>query len=170
MDTIVALGIGAATLRPFESARDTEAVGRIVGQIWHGGSSALMEKRFGRIGGQHWEQWQSKSVLDYLKAEGCHAFVIQEGDEVIGFCSYTLDAQRQLGTVGYNGVASEHQGRKLGSAMMDFVMKQIREAGMLYAAVIVADNPEHAPARRIYEKHGFEPLVGMQYMVQKLQP
>ena len=75
---------------------------------------------------------------------------------------------RKWGTVGYNGVALDHQGQGLGSAMMGFVMSGIRAEGMEYAAVIVADNEEHAPARRIYEKHGFRRLAGYHYMVQKL--
>ena len=54
------------------------------------------------------------------------------------------------------------------SAMLDFVLSGIRAEGMEYAGVIVADNEEHLPARRNYEKHGFRKLTGYHYMVQKL--
>ncbi len=167
MDQRIELGIGAATLRPFEPG-DAGRIGEIVGQIWSGGGDALMEAQFGVIGGRGWGQWQAQSVLDYFKGENCHTFVVEEAGEIIAFCSYVLDMQRSLGTVGYNGVAPEHQGRKLGNAMMAFVMERFHAAGMRYAAVIVADNEQHAPARRVYEKHGFKNLLGLHYMVQKL--
>jgi ribosomal protein S18 acetylase RimI-like enzyme len=168
MEPSIDLGVGAVTLRRYEAPRDAERLAEIVGRIWSGGGDALMEQRFGLIGNRPWGQWQAQSVLDYINAPACRAFVAQESGDVIGFCSYLLDEERRLGTVGYNGIAPEHQGRKLGSAMMRFVMERFHEAGMLYAAVIVADNAEHAPARRVYEKHGFENLLGLHYMVQKL--
>jgi ribosomal protein S18 acetylase RimI-like enzyme len=160
--------VGDITIRQFDAERDPEPVRAIVGQIWGGGDDALMEKRFGVIGGRPWSDWMSQSVLSYLKAEGTRSFVAERNGKLIGFCSYVIDEARKRGTVGYNGVARHHQGRGIGSTMLDFVMSRIRAEGMAYAAVIVADNEEHAPARRNYEKHGFHRLMGLYYMVQKL--
>ena len=160
--------IGDITIRPFDAERDSERVRVIVGEIWGGGDDALIEKEFGVIGGRPWSEWMSQSVLSYLKADGTRSFVAERNGDVIGFCSYVIDDARKRGTVGYNGVARNHQGRGIGSAMLDFVMSRIRAEGMEYAAVIVADNEQHAPARRNYEKHGFHRLMGLYYMVQKL--
>ena len=110
----------------------------------------------------------SQSVLAYLQADGARSFVAEMDGELAGFCSYVIDNARKRGTVGYNGVARRHQGMGIGSTMLDFVMSRIRAEGMEYAAVIVADNEEHAPARGNYEKHGFRKLMGLHYMVQKL--
>ena len=160
--------IGDITIRPFDAERDSQRVQAIVGEIWGGGDDALMEKQYGVIGGRPWAEWMSESVLSYLKADGTRSFVAERNGELIGFCSYVIDEARQKGTVGYNGVALEHQGQRIGTAMLDFVMSRIRAEGMVYAAVIVADNEQHAPARRNYEKHGFHRLMGLYYMVQKL--
>ncbi len=160
--------IADITIRPFDAERDAERVQVIVGEIWGGGDDALMEKEFGVIGGRPWSEWLSGSVLSYLKADGTRSFVAEQNGDVIGFCSYVIDEARSRGTVGYNGVARDQQGRGIGSAMLDFVLSGIRADGMEYAGVIVADNEEHLPARRNYEKHGFRRLTGYHCMVQKL--
>ena len=160
--------IADITIRPFDAERDAERVQVIVGEIWGGGDDALMEKEFGVMGGRPWSEWISESVLSYLKADGARSFVAEQDGDVIGFCSYVIDEARSRGTVGYNAVARNHQGLGIGSAMLDFVLSGIRAEGMEYAAVIVADNEEHLPARRNYEKHGFSRLTGYDYMVQKL--
>lgn len=156
------------TIRPFETQRDAERVREIVGEIWAGGDDALMEQQFGVIGDRPWAAWLSDAVLAYLQAEGARSFVAEESGAVVGFCSYVIDEARSRGTVGYNGVCLNHQGRGIGSAMMSFVMERIRAEDMTYAAVIVADNAAHAPARRIYAKHGFRRLTGYHYLVQEL--
>jgi len=160
--------IADITIRPFDAERDAERVQVIVGEIWAGGDDAIMEKEFGVIGGRSWSEWVSQSVLSYLKADESRSFVAEHNGEVVGFCSYVIDEARSRGTVGYNGVARDQQGRGIGSAMLDFVLSGMRAEGMEYAGVIVADNEEHLPARRNYEKHGFRRLTGYQYMVQKL--
>ena len=159
--------VGDITIRPFDAERDAERLKVIVGEIWGGGGDALMEKQFGVIGGEHWTEWQARDVLSYLKADGARSFVAEQQGDVIGFCSYVIDEARSRGTVGYNGVALNHQGLGIGSAMLDFVLSRIKAEGMEYAGVIVADNKEHAPARRIYEKYGFSRLLGFHYLVQK---
>jgi GNAT superfamily N-acetyltransferase len=160
--------IGDVTIRPFDAERDAERVKVIVGEIWGGGDDALIEKEFGVIGGRPWCEWLSQSVLSYLQADEARSFVAEQNGDVIGFCSYVIDEARSRGTIGYNGVAQNHQGLGIGSTMLDFVLSGIRAEGMEYVGVIVADNEEHLPARRNYEKHGFRRLTGYQYMVRKV--
>ena len=160
--------IADIAIRPFDAERDAERVHMNVGEIWGGGDDALMEKEFGVIGGRPWSEWLSGSVLSYLKADGTRSFVAEQNGDVIGFCSNVIDDARSRGTVGYNGVARNQQGRGIGSAMLDFVLSSMRAEGTEYAEVIVGDNEEHLPARRNYEKHGFRRLTGYHYMVQKL--
>jgi ribosomal protein S18 acetylase RimI-like enzyme len=160
--------IGDITIRPFDAERDAERVKVIVGEIWGGGDDALMEKEFGVIGGRPWCEWLLQSVLSYLQADEARSFVAEQNGDVIGFCSYVIDEARSRCTVGYNGVARNHQGLGIGSTMLDYVLSGIRAEGMEYVGVIVADNEEHLPARRNYEKHGFRRLTGYQYMVRKV--
>jgi len=161
--------INNVSIRAFEVDRDAEPVKNIVGQVWSGGDDALMEERFGVIGKKSWKDLMGQSVLTSLKADRTRSFVAEKNCEIVGFSSYSIDTDRNRGTVGYNAVAPSQQGQGLGSAMMDFVMAAIEKEGMLYAAVIVADNEQHAPARRIYEKNGFQNMMELQYMVKKIE-
>ena len=157
----------AVTIRPFDTQCDAERVREIVGEIWDGGDDCLMEKKFGIIGQKPWSEWLSQSVLSYLQADEARSFVAERDGEVVGFCSYVLDQARRRGTVGYNGVARNHQRLGIGAAMLDFVLSGMKADGMDYASVIVGDNEQHLPARRNYETHGFSRLTGYHYMVQK---
>jgi ribosomal protein S18 acetylase RimI-like enzyme len=156
------------TIRTYEPDRDATEISRIVADIWQGGNDALMEQQFGVIGEKPWGHWTARSVLNYLTEDQTESFVVESQQGVAGFTSYVIDQARSSGTVGYNGVAREHQGKGLGTAMLAFVMDRIKAAGMVYAEVIVADNDEHAPARHNYEKYGFRDLLGLHLMVQKL--
>jgi GNAT superfamily N-acetyltransferase len=156
------------TIRPFDEKRDVEPVKAITAEIWGGGNNALMEKEYGLIGGKPWGVWTAKAILEYFKLNEVRSFVAEKDGAVVGFCSYAIDSARKLGTVGYNGVAKSCQGMGIGSIMLDFVMSAIRTEGMEYAMVLVADNEEHIPALRNYEKHGFHRLTGYHELVQKL--
>ena len=105
-------------IRDFDAEKDAEAVRVIVGQVWHGGADALIEKQFGVIGGKPWGEWQSADVLSYLTDDGARSFVAEKEGQVVGFCSYVIDRNCSRGTVGYNAVAPGQQGQGLGSAMM----------------------------------------------------
>ena len=159
---------GDLAIRPFNTQRDSERVREIVGEVWEGGSGALMEQEYGIIGRRPWRAWLSDAILAYFRPEEARSFVAETNGKVVGFCSYVIDHARKCGTVGYNAVALRHQGMGIGSTMMGFVMDRMRAEDMEYASVLVADNQAHAPARRIYEKHGFHRLTGYHEMVRKL--
>lgn len=159
---------GEVTIRPFAPERDSQRVRELVGEIWGGGADALIEKQYGVVGGRPWSEWMAEAVLSYLGAEGTRSFVAEGQGEVVGFCSYVVEPARQRGTVGYNGVARSHQGRGIGSLMLDFVLAGMRAEGMEHALVLVADNEEHLPARRNYRKHGFRRFAGYHHLIQKL--
>lgn len=157
-----------AVIRPIDLATDSQRVCEIISQIWHGGGPALVEAKYGQVGGKPWQLWMSQMVIDDFKSPHWNAFVVEHDGIITGFCSYSIDRQRSRGTVGFNGVAAECQGKGLGSAMLTFVMDKIRSSGVTFAAVVVADNEAHAPARRVYEKHGFEKITGNHFLLQKL--
>lgn len=156
------------TLRPYDATRDADTVTAMAGDVWRGAGHEVVENKFGPVGGKPWRQWLSDDIRGYLAGADCRAFIAEMDGQAVGFCSYVIDAERSRGTVGYNAVAPNCQGRGLGSAMLKFVLAQIKAEGMQFAGVIVADNPEHEPARRMYERHGFEPMSANVFMMQKL--
>jgi|GEM_PF-1395768 len=154
-------------IRPYSAQQDAQVVRGIAADIWRGSGYEFMEQRFGVIGGKPWQEWMARAVMTDIDAPETRSFVAEQDNTVIGFCSYTVNTEQNRGSVGYNGVALAHQGKRLGSAMLRFVLSRIQGEGLEYADVIVADNDEHEPARRMYERHGFQKLGGFYYMVQK---
>lgn len=76
--------------------------------------------------------------------------------KVVGFVSLQLNAERLAGEIGLNAVHPDHAGKGIGTALYEFALARMREAGMRVATVATGGDPSHAPARRAYEKAGFD--------------
>ncbi|MBM4265004.1 MAG: GNAT family N-acetyltransferase [Deltaproteobacteria bacterium] len=85
--------------------------------------------------------------------------VVEVSDVVVGFVSIHLNPETRNGEVGLNAVHPEHAGRGIGTAMYEFALARMREAGMQAATVSTGGDSSHAPARRAYEKAGFTAQV-----------
>ena len=90
---------------------------------------------------------------------GHHVLVVTIGDEIVGFVSFTVDADTRTGEIGLNAVHPERAGRGIGTEMYEHVMARMKELGMALATVSTGGDPSHAPARRAYEKAGFGPAL-----------
>jgi len=92
-----------------------------------------------------------------------NVLVTEEDRVILGFCSYQMSGARKVGTIHYNGVALAARGKGVGTLQVERVLELFRAAGMEYACVGTGLNEGHAPARRparrVYEKNGFEPLI-----------
>ena len=83
------------------------------------------------------------------------AFVAEDGGEIIGFVTYALDEAKKKGEILNNAVAPGKTGKGIGTAMYGRVLAYFKECGMTAASVTTGLDFGHAPARRAYEKAGF---------------
>lgn len=83
-------------------------------------------------------------------------FVAELDAEVVGFVAVRVDANTEVGEIGLNGVHPSHAGRGIGTAMYEFALDLMRRKGARAATVATGGDPSHAPARRAYEKVGFD--------------
>lgn len=74
---------------------------------------------------------------------------------VVGFVSVRFNRETTVGEIGLNAVHPDHAGQGAGTAMYDFAIARMKEAGMRVATVGTGGDPSHAPARRAYRKAGF---------------
>jgi ribosomal protein S18 acetylase RimI-like enzyme len=79
-----------------------------------------------------------------------------ETGAVVGFITFRIDAANSMGIIGNNAVAPGAQGRGIGTMMYDDVLERFRAHGLKYASVTTGLDEGHAPARRAYEKAGFD--------------
>jgi len=70
--------------------------------------------------------------------------------------TFGIDPDRSLGTIYNNAVSTAYQGKGIATAMYRHVLGLFQEAGLKYASVTTGLDPGHAPARKAYEKAGFD--------------
>jgi len=64
------------------------------------------------------------------------------------------DPGRNMGEISMLAVDPDHQGGGIGTALTEFALDRLKDAGMKVAVVETGGDPGHAAARRTYEKAG----------------
>ncbi len=103
-----------------------------------------------------WEKAKANAMEPYFKNDKSkRAFTVNIDDKIAGFITCELDQNRKIGTICNNAIDPEFQGKGLGSMMYDFILELFRKEGMTAAAVATMDEDAYLPARKAYEKAGF---------------
>jgi GNAT superfamily N-acetyltransferase len=100
---------------------------------------------------------------------GWEVYVAEHERAVVGFVAIKLDRTTTMGEIGLNAVHPSHAGKGFGTAMYDFALARMKEAGMRVATVATGGDPSHAPARRAYEKAGFDRVIPSVWMCQRIR-
>jgi len=138
---------------------DMPRLQQIVRDVWAIGSDFTLEEKYGAVGDEAWDRWLLPKVMSRLWDEIDSILVAEVDGQIAGFISYAIDRVRQVGTIHYNAVAPAFQGHGVGTVQVERVLGIFRERGMRIACVGTGLNEGHAPARRMYEKAGFEPVI-----------
>ncbi len=73
-----------------------------------------------------------------------------------GFVSYFLDVPKPgMAEIGNNAVHPDHQRQGIAQTMYAEVLRRLRDRGIGFVKVFTGGDPAHLPARRAYEKAGF---------------
>jgi GNAT superfamily N-acetyltransferase len=67
----------------------------------------------------------------------------------------SIGVETRMGEIYMVAVDPDFQGHGIGTALTEFALNWMKEAGMSVAMVETGGDPGHAPARRTYEKLGF---------------
>ncbi len=138
---------------------DMPKLQQIVQNVWAIGSDFSLEEKYGSVGDESWDRWLLPKVMSRLWDEIGTTIITEIDGEIAGFISYAIDRDREVGTIHYNAVSPSAQGHGIGTAQVEHVLDIFRDAGMRVACVGTGLNEGHAPARRMYEKAGFEPVI-----------
>jgi GNAT superfamily N-acetyltransferase len=106
------------------------------------------------------------SVCDAKSQQRVYVALIDS--DIVGFVSFTLNAEKRIGEIGLNAVHPDHAGRGIGTELYRFAIDQMRRSGMLLATVGVGGDASHSPARRAYQKAGFGPSLPSVWMYRAL--
>lgn len=111
-----------------------------------------------------WRVSQQKAVEDTCAAEDTNVWVAISAEHnskgtangsIAGFVAVKLHSESSMGEVYMIAVDPDSQAQGIGTALMEFALDWMKNAGMSIAMVETGGDPGHAPARRTYEKAGF---------------
>ena len=85
--------------------------------------------------------------------------VAETDGKVAGFVTFYLNVKEGEGEIGNNAVHPDFQGRGIGKKLYAHVFDAMRKAGMTFCKVATGLDDAHIPARRAYEKAGFDKSV-----------
>jgi ribosomal protein S18 acetylase RimI-like enzyme len=102
---------------------------------------------------------QSGSLGNQIKGH-CERYpewvlICEEEGRIVGFITFSLDLDKKIGTIGNNAKDPDCNLKGIGQQMYKSVLDYFRDNGMIYASVHTGLDYAHAPARRAYEKAGF---------------
>lgn len=101
------------------------------------------------------KNFKGRQIKEYITEHLEWAFVFEEDGNIIGFITFSLDYGKKIGEI-YNNAVDPMCGLKgIGQQMYQAVLKRFRDEGMLYAEVKTGLDYAHAPARKAYERAGF---------------
>lgn len=104
-----------------------------------------------------WKASQAKVVESIFEDREKFTILVAEVDGVVaGFLPYTLNHEEKKGEVYLLAVHPGYQNHGVGTALNKAALEGMKAGGMKLATVDTGGDPSHAPARRCYEKAGFD--------------
>jgi ribosomal protein S18 acetylase RimI-like enzyme len=104
-----------------------------------------------------WRERKARQVRSDCASDGRSMVCVAErGGRVVGFAAYSANAATGVGQLGNNAVRPDARGKGVAGKMYQYVFDRLRERGMRFVHVGTGGDPGHAPARRAYEKAGFD--------------
>ena len=95
---------------------------------------------------------KGEKVAEVVKAG--RAFVAELDGVICGFATYAVEGN--VGALKDNAVKSGYQGLGIAGQLYEAVFEKLRELGCAVVRVGTGLDDAHAPARRAYEKAGFD--------------
>ena len=117
---------------------------------------ALGEDVHQALSGDDWRDRKADQIRCQFTDQPDWILAIREGSKVVGFVTFVFDRSISVGTIRNNAVHPDYQGKGIATEMYSHVLGLFKKAGMSFARVGTGGDLGHAPARRAYEKAGFD--------------
>ena len=145
-------------IRPYAD-RDAEAVIDFSLRAWapvFGSIEQVLGSAIFRRLHPDWREDQRRAVEDVCAAQKGPVWVAEVDGAAVGFVAIEVyDPGRSMGEISMLAVDPDHQGGGIGTALTEFALDRLKDAGMKIAMVETGGDPGHAAARRTYEKAGY---------------
>ncbi|SDY33154.1 Ribosomal protein S18 acetylase RimI [Geodermatophilus africanus] len=112
-----------------------------------------------------WRTAQARAVAEVCRAEDVDAWVADADGTPVGFVAvrWTEEDATPVGEVEMIAVAPAHQRAGIAGRLLEHAVTGIRARGVPLAVIGTGGDDGHAPARALYERHGFTGLPLVRY-------
>jgi ribosomal protein S18 acetylase RimI-like enzyme len=149
-------------MRPQVRPLDDRDAGAVVGlslrawtPVFASIEQALGSEIYGRLYPDGWRASQRQAVEAVCASQEKRVWVAEVDGTPVGFVAVELHPESSMGEIHMLAVDPDYQGNGIGTALTEFALARIKEAGMAVAMVETGGDPGHAAARRTYEKAGY---------------
>lgn len=140
-------------------AEDMHAVCDIAKRAWervHDSFRTMMGTEMHDALCANWKDDKAAQIRNHFERAPEWVYVVTSADgAVAGFVTFRIEKDKSLGTIGNNAIDPDVQGHGLGTAMYEYTLEIFRQKGLRFATVHTGMDVGHAPARKAYERAGF---------------
>lgn len=132
---------------------------RIAVQVWEGIHDAYIAYQGKELHDAFSSKWRASKEREVIEQQSWPgAFVALIDGKVAGFCGYRI-SNGNLGLLGFNGVDPAYRGNGIAKYLYEACFAHMRQQGLTCTRVYTGMDNGHAPARRAYEKVGYDKRV-----------
>jgi len=98
---------------------------------------------------------KGEQIKNHCETHPDWIYICEENGKIAGFVTFYINETERIAVIGNNAVDPQCGLKGIGQQMYRAVLGYFREKGMKYAKVTTGLDAAHAPARRAYERAGF---------------
>ena len=112
-----------------------------------------------------WQSAQSRAVAEVCRSDDVDVWVAEVAGHVAGFVAvrWSEEGATSIGEVDMVAVDPRRQREGVGRLLLDRAVAEMRARGVPLAVIATGGDLGHAPARALYEAHGFTGLPLVRY-------
>jgi GNAT superfamily N-acetyltransferase len=155
------------TIRPLTDA-DVDAVVAFSLDAWapvFASFAAVMGPRAYGLVYPDWRTAQARAVAEVCRSGDVDAWVADVDGAPVGFAAvrWTVEDATPVGEVEMIAVAPAHQRAGIAGRLLERAVTEVGARGVPLVVIGTGGDPGHAPARALYERHGFTGLPLVRY-------
>ena len=145
-------------IRPFQPD-DLETIVRIAYRAWakiYAGFRQQLGDELYHVLYENRLQDKRHQLTEWTEKYPERCMICERSGKIVGFATFGLNPENKIGIL-LNNAADPDSGEKgVGQEMYAAVFERMRQEGMIAVTVSTGLDEGHAPARRAYERAGFE--------------
>ena len=146
----------AISIREYKPS-DKAAVVEITQRAWANVTLwKMIEDQYGMRGKKPWWRHKLEPILKFSETNPNQFFVAELEGKVVGYAMYSINTETKIGVVLDNAVSPDFSGQGIGGILHRKVLNAMKDSGMEIAKVTTGTDDSFAPARKLYERHGFK--------------